>query len=78
MVIVRWRWIGATLGCGGLFAVGEIFPGVDVKAEPVQRDRLDQAALDAGVDVEGGRLEERTVLAVEHRVDLARASRPGR
>ena len=49
MVIVRWRWIGATLGCGGSLslAVGQVLPGVDVEAEPVQRDRLDQAALDA-------------------------------
>jgi hypothetical protein len=36
----------------------------------VQSDRLDQAALDAGVDVERGRLGNRPVLSVQHRVDL--------
>ena len=33
---LRWRF----------FAVGQVFAGVDVEAKPVQRDRLDQAALD--------------------------------
>ena len=63
--------IGVTFAFGGFLAVGEVLAGVDVQAEAVQRDRLDQAALDGGVDVERRRLEDRPVAAVEHRVDLA-------
>jgi hypothetical protein len=56
--------------CGRCLPVRQILASVDVEAKSVQRDGLHETALDAGVDVEGRRLRNRLVPAVEHRVDL--------
>jgi hypothetical protein len=49
----------------------QILASVDVEPQPVQRNCLDQAALQAGIDVKGRRRQQQTVAAIEHRVNLA-------